>query len=276
MLKKYSASPYVLWCILFIVIPLMLILVYSFTAKDMDSGSIIFSLENYKRFLDPLFINVFLKSVTLALKATLLCLVIGYPMAMILSGMNKKMQRTAVLLFILPMWMNFLLRTYAWVAILGNNGILNRFFKLFGFSFNLMYNEGAVLLGMVYNFLPFMVLPIYTVLTKIDFSLIEAAEDLGASRKTVLRKIIFPLSMPGVLSGITMVFMPAVSTFVISNLLGGSKQTLIGNLVEQQFLVLNNWHFGSSISVILMVFILLFMAILNRADKDNEGGVSLW
>lgn len=276
MLKKHSASPYVLWCILFIVIPLMLILAYSFTAKDLDSGSIIFSMENYKKFLDPLFIKVFLKSVTLALKATVLCLVIGYPMAMILSGMNKRMQRTAVLLFILPMWMNFLLRTYAWVAILGNNGIINRFFKMFGFSFNLMYNEGAVLLGMVYNFLPFMVLPIYTVLTKIDFSLIEAAEDLGASRNTVLRKIIFPLSMPGVLSGITMVFMPAVSTFVISNLLGGSKQTLIGNLVEQQFLVLNNWHFGSSISVILMVFILLFMAILNRAEKDNEGGVSLW
>lgn len=276
MLKKHSASPYVLWCILFIVIPLMLILAYSFTTKDLETGSIAFSMENYKKFLDPLFIKVFVKSVSLAFKATVLCLIIGYPMAMILSGMNKKLQRTAVLLFILPMWMNFLLRTYAWVAILGNNGIINRLLKVFGLSLNLMYNEGAVLLGMVYNFLPFMVLPIYTVLTKIDYNLIEAAEDLGASRGIVFRKIIFPLSMPGVISGITMVFMPAVSTFVISNLLGGSKQTLIGNLVEQQFLVLNNWHFGSSISVILMVFILLFMALLNRVERENEGGATLW
>lgn len=276
MLKKHSASPYVIWCALFIIIPLILILVYSFTAKDAISGKVVFSMENYQKFLDPLFINVFVRSVTLAFQATVICLLVGYPMAMILSKMDKKIQKTAVLLFILPMWMNFLLRTYAWMAILGKNGFVNRFFSLFGLHLNLLYNEGAVLLGMVYNFLPFMVLPIYTVLTKIDHSLIEAAEDLGANKSVVLRKVIFPLSLPGVISGITMVFMPAVSTFVISNLLGGGQQTLIGNLVEQQFLVLNNWHFGSSISVILMIFILIFMAFINKTDKGNEGGVGLW
>ena len=199
-------------------------------------------------------------------------------MAMILSKMDMKYRTFAVMLFVVPMWMNFLLRTYAWMTILGKNGILNSIITAFGFEpMSFLYTEGAVLLGMVYNFLPFMVLPIYTVLSKMDNSLIEAAEDLGASKMKVLWKVIVPLSIPGVISGVSMVFMPAVSTFVISNLLGGGQFFLIGNLIEQQFLTVNDWHFGSAISMILMVIILITMAIMNRySDSSEEGGMTLW
>ncbi len=278
MLKKYSATPYVIWSILFIVIPLILIVTYSLSTKNPINGQLVFSFSNYRKFLELKFINVLLKSVTLAFKATIICIILGYPMAMILSKMEAKLQKKLIVLFILPMWMNFLMRTYAWMVILGKNGFINKLLSMVGLNLNLLYTRGAVLLGMVYNFLPFMVLPIFTVLLKIDNNYIEAAEDLGADKLTVFRKIIFPLSMPGLISGITMVFMPAVSTFVISNLLGGGKEVLIGNLIEQQFLVLNNWNFGSALSVILMIFILVFMAFINKFDKDNDdkGGVGLW
>lgn len=276
MLKRHAATPYVLWSALFIVVPLLLIAGYAITAKDPETGQVSLSLANYVKFMDPLYLKVLWRSVQLAFTATLICLILGYPMAMILSRMAPRVQRIAALLFILPMWMNFLLRTYAWMSILGRNGFINKLLGLLHLpQLNLLYNDGAVLLGMVYNFLPFMVLPIYTVLTKMDPALIEAAEDLGANERTVLRRIVFPLSLPGVISGITMVFMPAVSTFVISALLGGGQFMLVGNLVEQQFLLVNNWHFGSAISMILMVLILLSMALMRRFDGEEESGVTM-
>ncbi len=278
MLRKYSAIPYVFWSAVFIVIPLLLVAGYSITSKDPNTGEIMFTLENFQKFMDPLYLKVLWRSIKLAGEATIICLVLGYPMAMILAKMPPKTQRIAALLFVLPMWMNFLLRTYAWMFILGKTGIVNRILMFFGLpAGKFLYNEGAVLLGMVYNFLPFMVLPIYTVLTKIDPSVVEAAEDLGANVFTVFKRIIVPLSVPGIISGVTMVFMPAVSTFVISALLGGGQFMLVGNLVEQQFLLVNNWHFGSAISMILMVLILISMAVLNRYDHSeaNEGGVNM-
>lgn len=198
-------------------------------------------------------------------------------MAMILADKEINKTGIAILLFVVPMWMNFLLRTYSWISILGKNGFINTLLQNLGFAkVNLLYNGGAVILGMVYNFLPFMVLPIYTVLSKMDRSLIEAASDLGANKITIFRKVILPLSMPGVMSGITMVFMPAVSTFVISRLLGGGQYTLLGNLVEQQFLVTGDWHFGSSISIVMMVLILISMVIMTRFDGEQTGGGGLW
>ncbi len=181
-------------------------------------------------------------------------------------------------MFVIPMWMNFLLRTYAWLTLLGKSGIINSIIMKLGFQpLELLYNDTAILLGMVYNFLPFMVLPIFSVLTKIDFKLIEAAEDLGANKITTFRRVVFPLSLPGVMTGISMVFIPAVSTFVISDLLGGSKASLIGNLIEQQFRYTGDWHFGSAMSIILMVFILITMALTSKFDKEKEGeGGGLW
>jgi spermidine/putrescine transport system permease protein len=205
----------------------------------------------------------------------MICLLVGYPAAYIISKAKVSMRGTLILLFMLPMWMNFLLRTYAWAAILGKNGIINTIITKIGFSpINILYTDYALLLGMVYNFLPFMVLPIYTVLSKMDQDLINAAKDLGANSIKVFTKVIFPLSMPGVASGITMVFMPAVSTFVISKLLGGGQYMLLGNLIEQQFMTVGDWHFGSAVSIFMMIMILLSMAFMNRFDKDSdkEGG----
>ncbi|WIV11310.1 ABC transporter permease [Proteiniborus sp. MB09-C3] len=274
-MKKSAASfPFLIWVTLFTIIPLLLVLLFSFTEGNIQNiKEMKFTLENFKRFLQPNYISVLGRSAGLALISTIICFVLGYPMAMILSSMEPKKRNFWVLLFIVPMWMNFLLRTYAWMTLLGKQGLINGFLEFLGLpSLNLLYNNGAVILGMVYNFLPFMVLPIYTVLSKIDKSIIEAAEDLGSNRITVFRKIIFPLSIPGVVSGITMVFMPAVSTFVISRLLGGNRYMLIGNLIEQQFLTVYDWHFGSAISIIMMVMILIAMAFMERFDKDKEGG----
>lgn len=274
MKKKWISYPYIIWMILFIIVPLLLVLFYSITVQTEDG--IVFTLKHYKRFMEPVYLSVLFRSVYLALICTALCLVLGYPMAMILNGRDIKRRNILILLFVIPMWMNFLLRTYAWMTLLERRGLINTFLNMLGFpSMNLLYNNGAVVLGMVYNFLPFMVLPIYSVLNKIDRSLIEAAEDLGANALTVFRKVIFPLSLPGVISGITMVFMPAVTTFVISRLLGGGQFTLIGNLIEQQFLLVGDWNFGSAISMIMMVIILLSMGIMSKYDKEHEGG-GLW
>jgi len=274
MKKNIVSFPYLIWMIIFTVFPLLLVLFFSFTEGNVQKISELrFTLDNFKRFMQPNYINVLGRSAALALVSTIICLILGYPMAMILANMEEKKRKFLVLLFIVPMWMNFLLRTYAWMTLLGKQGLINRFLEFLGLpTLNLLYNNGAVILGMVYNFLPFMVLPIYTVLSKIDKSIIEAAEDLGSNRVTVFRKIIFPLSIPGVVSGITMVFMPAVSTFVISRLLGGNRYMLIGNLIEQQFLTVYDWHFGSAISIIMMIMILIAMAFMEKFDKDKEGG----
>lgn len=274
---KWTSYPYIVWMIIFIVIPLMLILFFSITSGDVFKiGEFQFTLDNFKRFMNPTYLKVLGRSINLALKSTLICFLLGYPMAMIISREKIKKRSAMILLFILPMWMNFLLRTYAWLTLLGRNGLINYIIKKLGFApLSLIYNDKAILLGMIYNFLPFMVLPIYSILIKIDKSLVEAAEDLGASKLEVFTKIIFPLSIPGIVSGFTMVFMPAVSTFVITSLLGGGKYMLIGNLVEQQFLWSGDWNFGSAISIVMMIFILISMGIMTKFDGDRKGG-GLW
>lgn len=276
--KNYLAYPYMLWMIIFIIIPLSLVLFFSLTDQTAyKMGQIKFSLENFKRFYDPLYLNVLKRSLILAFVSTIVCLILGYPMAFIMSKQDTKTRNILSLLFILPMWINFLLRTYAWMTLLSKNGLINKLLGFLGLgSLNLMYNDGAVLLGMVYNFIPFMILPIYSVLIKLDNSLVEASYDLGASKMETFKKIIFPLSLPGVMTGITMVFMPAVSTFVISKLLGGGKYILIGNLVERQFLSADDWHFGSAISIVMMIMILISMAITVKYDDDMEGDGGLW
>jgi len=270
--RRYT-FPYLLWLGIFIVVPFLLVLYYAFTTGDsQDLSTFSFSLENFKRFFTPVYIKVLIRSVNLALVSTVICLLLGYPIAYIISKEKPKTRSMLILLFVIPMWMNFLLRTYAWLTLLGNNGIINTIVVKLGFQpLDLLYNNTSVLLGMVYNFLPFMVLPIYSVLTKIDSRLIEAAEDLGANKIKTFRKVILPLSLPGVFTGISMVFIPAVSTFVISSLLGGNKTNLIGNLIEQQFRYTGDWHFGSTMSFILMIFIFITMALSSKFDKEKEG-----
>ncbi len=274
-MKRWSAAPYILWSAIFVIVPLFLVLFFSLISKDGEGYRL--TLEHFARFMEPIYISVFIRSMKLAVLSTLLCILFGYPAAMFLSKAAPKLRNTLILLFILPMWMNFLLRTYAWMAILGKNGFINNLLEFLHLpAMDLLYNESAVLLGMVYNFLPFMVLPIYTVLIKMDPAVLEAAEDLGANGLVKFFRVIFPLSMPGMISGITMVFMPAVSTFVISSLLGGGQYMLIGNLVEQQFLAVGDWHFGSAISMIMMVMILVSMWILAKYEHHEEGGAGLW
>lgn len=271
--KSFLAYPYMIWSAIFIVIPLILVIFFSFS-KEVDDGYV-FSLENYRVLMDPIYFKVFIRSIGLAGVATLICLIIGYPVAYIISKAPISKRGTLILLFILPMWMNFLLRTYAWVAILGKNGILNLFLGIFGIEpMSILYTNFAILLGMVYNFLPFMVLPIFTSLSKMDNDLINAAHDLGANDFKVFTKVIFPLSLPGVISGITMVFMPAVTTFAISRLLGGGKFMLLGDLIEQQFTVIGDWNFGSAVSIFMMIVILISLAIMSKFDDDSdkEGG----
>ena len=271
--KSLLAYPYIIWSALFIVIPLILVVIFSFTVNV--DGKNVFSLANYKDLMDPIYFKVFFRSIMLAGLSTLICLLIGYPVAYIISKAPLSKRGTLILLFILPMWMNFLLRTYAWIAILGKNGILNSFLGLFGIEpVGILYTNTAILLGMVYNFLPFMVLPIYTSLSKMDNDLINAARDLGANSLQVFTKVIFPLSLPGVISGITMVFMPAVTTFAISRLLGGGKFMLIGDLIEQQFTVVGDWNFGSAVSIFMMIVILISLFVMSKFEdeSDKEGG----
>lgn len=275
MRKKWVSYPYLIWMSIFIVIPSFLILFYAFTSKD-EQG-IRFTMANFYRFMDPIFISVLFKSLGLALLSTFVCLVLGYPIALILASKEYSKKKVYALLFIIPMWMNFLLRTYAWMTLLEKNGVINGILSYFHLPLlNILYTNTAVVLGMVYNFLPFMILPIYTVMMKIDNRLVEAAQDLGANSMVVFRKVKLPLSMPGIMSGITMVFMPAVTTFVISKLLGGGQYTLIGNLIERQFLTVYDWNFGAAISIVMMIFILISIAIMSKFDEDKGGGAALW
>ncbi|WP_055071213.1 ABC transporter permease [Clostridium massiliamazoniense] len=268
--KSLLAYPYVVWSLIFIVAPIVIILVLSFLKTT--NGQTVFSLDNYKKILNPIYLNIFLHSIILAFISTVLCLILGYPVAYIISKYNFKKRNILILLFILPMWMNFLIRTYAWMAILNTNGILNNILGIFGISpVKFLYTEGAVLLGMVYNFLPFMVIPIYTVLIKLDQTLIDASYDLGATKLQTFKKVILPLSLPGVISGITMVFMPAVSTFVISRLLGGSKYLLVGNLIEQEITAVGDWNLGSSLAIFMMILILISMAFMTKYEKKYAG-----
>ncbi len=280
MKMKKASYPYMVWMMIFIFVPMILVGYFAFTRGDSRNFETFrFSLDNFKEFLQPVYLEVLGRSLWISLISTFMCFILGYPMAYIIANQKKiKTRNTMILLFVIPMWMNFLLRTYAWLTILGKNGIINNILNSLGLrSVELLYQNGSVILGMVYNFLPFMVLPIYSVLVKMDKSLIEAAEDLGANRWTIFRRVTLPLSLPGVVTGFTMVFTPAVSTFIISSLLGGNKTTLIGNVIERQFIYTGDWHFGSSMSLILMVIVLLVMAISNRGGGDIEGGRgALW
>ncbi len=274
MKRSWLSFPYLIWMIIFTVIPLGLILFYSIVR--IEDGGMILTMGNFKRVLEPIYLAVFLRSIKIAIISTVICLLLGYPMAMILASKEMSNKSILIVLFVIPMWMNFLARTYAWMTLLEKNGLITTFFNLLGIELPmLLYTESTVILGMVYNFLPFMVLPIYSVLVKIDKAVLEAAEDLGAPPPIVFSRVIFPLSLPGVTSGIIMVFMPALTTFVISRLLGGAHFTLIGNLIEQQFLITRDWGFGSALSVVLMLMIVLTMGFALRYEKENEGG-GLW
>jgi len=268
--RKLFAYPYTVWMALFIVVPIILIIVYAFTS---NKGG--FSFENFTHM--STFVPVFVRSFKLAIIATVLCIIIAYPIAYIISRTGQRFQSICMLLIMLPMWMNSLLRTYAWVSILENTGLLNRLLQAVGLpTLSLINTEAAVVIGMIYNFLPFMILPIYSVLVKIDYNLIEAAQDLGANGTIVFRKVIFPLSLPGVLSGITMVFVPSVSTFVISKLLGGGSNMLLGDLIESQFLgTAYNPHLGSSIALVMMIIVMICMFVMNKFGEGEEGAVLL-
>ena len=276
-MKKFSLI-YLFWGLVFIVFPLFLILAHAFSANT-DLADFAFTLDNFSRFFEPLYVKILITSLLLAGVSTIFCLIIGYPVAYIISQMREKVRNNMILVFIIPMWMNFLLRTYAWLTLLGNKGLINKFIGLFGWGpWDLMYNSKAIMIGMVYNFLPFMVLPIYTVLLKMDKKLIEAAKDLGANDFEVFIKVILPLSLPGIYTGITMVFIPAISTFVVPNLLGGNNFYLIGNLIEKQFTFTGDWGFGSAISMILIVIMLLILLLpklFNGKVKTNEIGGGL-
>jgi len=275
MKKKYFGLPYLFWMILFTIIPLLLILAYAFT-ETASAGRIVFTAENLIKAFAPENLSVLTRSLLYALITTVVCLLVGYPAAMLLSRMSSRWAATITILFVLPMWMNFLLRTYAWRALLDMNGPINHFLELLGLpAQQLLYTEGAVIMGLVYNFLPFMILPIYSVFTRMNMSYIEAAEDLGANKVTSFFKITLPLTRSGIISGITMVFIPAVSTFVISRLLGGSHYMMYGDLIENQFMLVNNWNLGSALSVVMMILMIISMAIVRKYDKGEESA-TLW
>ncbi len=279
--RSWFAVPYVVWMALFVVIPIVIMAVYAVTAADPATGELQLTGANFTGM--GAYLSVFLRSFWLAVVATLVCLLIGYPVSCWMAREGVRFQRLAMALIMLPMWMNFLLRTYSWMSILENNGLLNQLFRAIGLldllgvdHLQLIGTPGAVVLGMVYNYLPFMILPIYSVIVKLDGSLIEAARDLGADSVRVFSKVIFPLSLPGILSGVTMVFVPAVSTFAISNLLGGGKQTMLGDLIELQFLGgAYNPHLGAAISMVMMVIVVVCMAVMNHFGEGEEQAVIL-
>ncbi len=276
------AVPYVVWMAIFVVAPIVIMVIYAFSSGD---GG--FTLDNFIRMGE--YGAVFIRSFKLALIATAVCVLVGYPVAYWMSREGAAFQRSAMVLIMLPMWMNFLLRTYSWMTILENNGLLNQFFNNIGLialynnitgasidHFQLINTQGAVVLGMVYNYLPFMILPIYSVIIKLDYSLLEAARDLGADSVTVFRKVILPLSLPGVLSGITMVFVPSVSTFAISRMLGGGTEILLGDLIERQFLGgAYNPQLGAAISFVMMLVVVVCMLVMNRFGEGEEQAVML-
>ena len=276
------AVPYVIWMALFVVAPIIMVVIYAFSTAD--GGA---TLANFAKM--GTYTVVFTRSFRLALIATAVCLLIGYPVSYMMSKEGPRFQRLAMVLIMLPMWMNFLLRTYSWMAILENNGLLNQLFRKIGLIalynsvfgtdisfFRMINTQGAVVLGMVYNYLPFMILPIYSVIVKLDRSLIEAARDLGANSIQVFRRVILPLSLPGVLSGITMVFVPSVSTFAISKMLGGGTEMLLGDLIEQQFLGgAYNPQLGAAISLVMMVIVVICMVVMNRFGEGEEQAVMM-
>ena len=270
---KNLIKPYVFWSFLLIVVPLLLIVLYSVTAGDNSVLTIHFTLDNFKKISDPVYLNVFIKSLKMGLITTGICVVFAYPMAYIIAKFDESVQDILILLVTIPMWINTLLRTYAWISLLSDNGIINSLFKLLGLNQQtMMYTNFSVVMGLVCDLLPFMVIPIHTSLAKMDHSLVEAASDLGANRFQTFTKVILKLSLPGVINGVSMVFLLSISSFVIPQLLGGHQFVLIGNLIENQFISVGDWNFGSSISVILAVIILVMMGFMKKIDPDENGG----
>ena len=266
--RELLAGPFVIWMVLFTIIPLAMMFARGLTDED---G--VFTLANIAATGEPIYLNALLLSLELSVVSTVICLLIAYPLALVLRTMKPGSTGAVIFIFVLPMWMNFLLRTIAWMSLLEDQGLINNFLRLLGFEgVQLMYNSGAVLLGMVYNFLPFMVFPIYTSLTKLDPQLGEAAQDLGCNAWNKFVRVTAPLSLPGVISGITMVFMPSVTTFFIPRILGGGNTMMFGDLIESKFLTEGNWNVGSALSLIMMILILLSLSILRKADPEGEGG----
>lgn len=267
--NPHVASPYVVWSAIFIIVPLLMVAYYSFTD---ERGS--FTLENIAKIVEYNYLKIFGVSILYAFIATVITLVISYPLAYFMTKTKVSTQGTLMLLVMLPMWMNLLIRTYSLSNILERNGIINTLLESLGLEkVQLINTPGAVILGMIYNFIPYMILPIYSILSKLDSKLLEASSDLGANGFTTLRRVIIPLSMPGVVSGITMVFVPSVSTFYISQKLGGIRNELIGDVIEQQFKLNSNYNLGASLSLILMVMIIISLAVMNKFAADDDGGV---
>ena len=268
------AWPYIVWAVMMLVLPMALIALYSVMNQGNSIISFSFTLEHYAKFFtDPDFLLILWRSILIAVKTTVLCLLLGYPIAYYIARSTEKVQNILILCITLPMWINMLVRTYAWIGLLSNGGIFQKILGFFGLgNVELLYTEGAVLLGMVYNFLPFMILQIQTSLSKMDYSLIEASADLGASPAQTFRRITLPLSMPGVINGITLVFLPAVSSFFIPKLLGGGQYFLIGNMIENQFITVGEWNFGSAVSMIMAIIMMLLMMAVRKVEQHNQGG----
>lgn len=275
-MKRFSqlVIPYIAWAVMMLILPMGLIALYSFTKQGNTIVSFTFTLEHYAKFFtDPDFLIVLWRSLLIAFKTTVICLLLGYPVAFFISRSSEKLQNILVLAITIPMWINMLVRTYAWIGLLSEGGLIQRLLGFFGITRGeLLYTEGAVLLGMVYNFLPFMVLQINTSLCKMDHLLLEASADLGANARQTFIRVTLPMSLPGVINGITLVFLPAVSSFFIPKLLGGGQYFLIGNLIENQFITVGEWNFGSAISMIMAAVMMLLMMLVRKAEIHNRGG----
>lgn len=275
-MKRFSqlAIPYIAWAAMMLILPMALIALYSVSEHGNSIISFSLTLEHYvKFFTDPDFLIILWRSLVIAVKTTIICLLLGYPVAYFIARSSERAQNILVLCITIPTWINALVRTYAWIGLLSEGGMFHRIFQFFGFGGSeLLYTEGAVLLGMVYNFVPFMILQINTSLCKMDHSLLEASADLGANPVQTFRRVTLPLSLPGVINGITLVFLPAVSSFFIPKLLGGGQYFLIGNLIENQFITVGEWNFGSAISMIMAIVMMLLMMAVRQTEKKTQGG----
>lgn len=275
-MKRFSqlAWPYIVWAALMLVLPMALIAAYSFMEQGNSIISFSFTLEHYAKFFtDQDFLLILWRSLVIAVKTTIICFFLGYPAAYFIARSKEKTQNILILCVTIPMWINMLVRTYAWIGLLSEGGLIQQILSIFGLGDQeLLYTEGAVLLGMVYNFLPFMILQIQTSLSKMDHSLVEASADLGANPVQTFRRVTFPLSLPGVINGITLVFLPAVSSFFIPKLLGGGQYFLIGNMIENQFITVGEWNFGSAISMIMAVIMMVLMMVVRKIEIRNQGG----
>ena len=275
-MKRFSrlAVPYIVWAALMLILPMALIAMYSFMEQGNSIISFSLTLEHYvKFFTDPDFLLILWRSIVIAIKTTIICLLLGYPLAYMIARSNERTQNILVLCITLPTWINALVRTYAWIGLLSEGGLIQQIFNIFGFeNVSLLHTEGSVLLGMVYNFLPFMILQINTSLCKMDHSLLEASADLGATPLQTFKRVTLPLSIPGVINGVTLVFLPAISSFFIPKLLGGGQYFLIGNLIENQFITVGEWNFGSAISMIMAIIMMLMMMAVRKVEVRNQGG----